>query len=60
MNASKKENVNNTPVEEKKAVKTVAKKTVQNEAVVELLDKRFEKLAELELRLKKVEERMGL
>lgn len=60
MNASKKENKNNTPVEEKKAVKTVAKKTVQNEAVVELLDKRFEKLAELELRLKKVEERMGL
>ena len=59
MNASKKENVNNTPVEEKKVVKKDVK-TVQNEAVVELLDKRFEKLAELELRLKKVEERMGL
>tara|TARA_E500000305_G_C3851560_1_gene156356 strand:- start:66 stop:245 length:180 start_codon:yes stop_codon:yes gene_type:complete len=59
MNASKKENVNNTLVEEKKVVKKDVK-TVQNEAVVELLDKRFEKLAELELRLKKVEERMGL
>ena len=59
MNASKKENKNNTPVEEKKVVKKDVK-TVQNEAVVELLDKRFEKLAELELRLKKVEERMGL
>ena len=59
MNASKKKSVNNTPVEEKKVVKKDVK-TVQNEAVVELLDKRFEKLAELELRLKKVEERMGL
>ena len=52
MNASKKENINNTPVEEKKAVKSVAKKTVQNKSA--------EKLAELELRLRKVEERMGL
>ena len=58
MNASKKENVNSTPVEQKTVKKDV--KNVQNEAIIELLDKRFEKLAELELRLKKVEERMGL
>ena len=60
MSASKKENKNNTPVEEKKAVKTAAKKTAQNEAIVELLDKKFEKLNEIEKRLAKVEERMGL
>jgi len=58
MNASKKESVNSTPVEQKPVKKDV--KNVQNEAIVELLDKRFEKLSELELRLKKVEERMGL
>ena len=60
MSASKKENKNNTPVEEKKVVKTAAKKTAQNEAIVELLDKKFEKLNEIEKRLAKVEERMGL
>ena len=59
MNASKKEKIESMPVEEKKVVKNVAIKNVQNN-IISGLDKKFEKLAELELRLKKVEQRMGL
>jgi|TARA_R110002050_G_scaffold102656_3_gene211320 hypothetical protein len=59
MNASKKEKIESMPVEEKKVVKKVATKNVQND-IISGLDKKFEKLAELELRLKKVEQRMGL
>tara|TARA_Y100001963_G_scaffold141173_1_gene209076 strand:+ start:6258 stop:6440 length:183 start_codon:yes stop_codon:yes gene_type:complete len=59
MSASKKEKTKSTPVEEKKeTVKTVVQKNAQDE-IIKDLDKKFEKLAELEERLKRVEERMG-
>ena len=66
MNASKKKSVDNTPVEEKKVVKTATKKNVQdntakkNAEVIKMLDKKFELLDEINKRLKKVEERMGI
>ena len=66
MNASEKKSVDNTPVEEKKVVKTVTKKNVQdntakkNAEVIKMLDKKFELLDEINKRLKKVEERMGI
>ncbi len=66
MNASEKKSVDNTPVEEKKVVKTATKKNVQdntakkNAEVIKMLDKKFELLDEINKRLKKVEERMGI
>ena len=52
MNASKKKSVKNTPVEKEEKM--------TEEDIIKTLDKKFDKIAELELRLKKVEERMGL
>ena len=66
MNASEKKSVDNTPVEEKKVVKTATKKNVQdntakkNAEVIKMLDKKFELLDEINKRLIKVEERMGI
>ena len=66
MNASEKKSVDNTPVEEKKVVKTATKKNVQdntakkNAEVIKMLDKKFDLLDEINKRLKKVEERMGI
>jgi len=53
MSASKEKKTKSTPVEPK------AQKDTQNK-VVEIIESRFRKLAELERRLKVVEERLGL
>ena len=66
MSVSKKENENSTKVElknvkGKKITYVDAKKSEDvSTKIIANLDSKFEKLAELELRLKKVEQRMGL
>ena len=59
MSASKKEKIESTPVEPKKTKPVKNNANVQDE-IIKNLDKKFEKLAELEERLKKVESRLGL
>tara|TARA_Y100001973_G_C5141514_1_gene303171 strand:+ start:321 stop:500 length:180 start_codon:yes stop_codon:yes gene_type:complete len=59
MSASKKEKTKSTPVEQKKETVKNVQTNVQNK-IIEKLDEKFSKLAELERRLKKIEERMGL
>jgi hypothetical protein len=58
MSAPKEKKTKSTPVEQKKETVKTNAKNVENE-IIKKLDKRFAKLAELERRLKKVEERMG-